>query len=82
MNKRETDDTLTPQQRSNVAWHISSYSPDNGGNCVEAGPLADGTERVAVRHSHRPDAETIIYTRAEWEAFLAGVRNNEFDFFT
>ncbi|SNT30520.1 protein of unknown function [Actinomadura meyerae] len=69
------------RERSRVAWHISSYSPNNGGNCVEAGPLADGTDRVAVRHSHRPDAEVIIYTRTEWEAFLAGVRNNEFDFF-
>ncbi|WP_420804510.1 DUF397 domain-containing protein [Actinomadura atramentaria] len=48
---------------------------------MEAGPLNDGTDRVAVRHSHHPDAELIIYTRAEWEAFTAGVRNGEFDFF-
>lgn len=82
MNEPEADGALTPQQRRDVAWHISTYSPDNGGNCVEAGPLADGTERVAVRHSHRPDAEVIVYTRAEWEAFLSGVRNGEFDFFT
>lgn len=82
MNKPEADDTLTPQERSNVTWHISTYSPDNGGNCVEAGPLTDGTDRVAVRHSHRPNAELILYTRTEWEAFLNGVRNNEFDFFT
>ncbi|QKW34513.1 DUF397 domain-containing protein [Actinomadura sp. NAK00032] len=81
MSESHPSEALTPQQRADVAWHISSFSPNNGGNCVEAGPLADGTDRVAVRHSHRPDAETIIYTRAEWEAFLAGVRNNEFDFF-
>lgn len=81
MSQPDSDDALTSQQRSEVAWHISSFSPDNGGNCVEAGPLADGTDRVAVRHSHRPDAEVIVYTRTEWEAFLAGVRNNEFDFF-
>ncbi|REE98729.1 DUF397 domain-containing protein [Thermomonospora umbrina] len=77
-----TADTLDPDERAGVAWHISTYSPDNGGNCVEAGPLADGTERVAVRHSHHPDAQLILYTRAEWEAFLQGVRNGEFDFFT
>lgn len=82
VSKPETHDTLTPQERATVAWHISTYSPNNGGNCVEAGPLSDGTERVAVRHSHRPDAEVILYTRTEWEAFLAGVRNGEFDFFT
>ncbi|WP_243716025.1 DUF397 domain-containing protein [Actinomadura darangshiensis] len=80
MSESETPEALTPQARADVAWHISSFSPDHGGNCVEAGPLADGTDRVAVRHSHHPDAEVIIYTRAEWEAFLAGVRNGEFNF--
>jgi hypothetical protein len=72
---------LSPQERARVAWHISTFSPDGGGNCVEAGPLGDGSDRVAVRHSHRPDAGAIVYTRSEWEAFLSGVRNGEFDFF-
>ncbi|WP_344590707.1 DUF397 domain-containing protein [Actinomadura vinacea] len=61
---------------------MSTYSSDGGGNCVEAAPLNDGTERVAVRHSHHPDAETIIYTRPEWEAFLSGALTSEFDFFS
>ncbi|WP_344589931.1 DUF397 domain-containing protein [Actinomadura vinacea] len=77
----EKNEALAPEERARIAWHISTYSPDHGGSCVEAGPLNDGTERVAVRHSHHPDAEVIIYTRPEWEAFLAGVRNGEFDFF-
>ncbi|OLT30207.1 DUF397 domain-containing protein [Actinomadura sp. CNU-125] len=81
MSTPEPSTLLSEEQLSRVTWHISTYSPNGGGNCVEAGPLADGTERVAVRHSHRPDAEVIVYTRAEWEAFLSGVRNNEFDFF-
>lgn len=72
----------TPEELTGVAWHISTYSANGDAECVEAGPLADGTERVAVRHSHHPDAEVIVYTRGEWEAFLAGVRNGEFDFFT
>lgn len=77
----EAHQTLTSQERARVAWHISTFSPDHGGSCVEAGPLGDGTEGVAVRHSHRPDGEVIVYTRAEWEAFLKGVRAGEFDFF-
>ncbi|WP_019634696.1 DUF397 domain-containing protein [Actinomadura atramentaria] len=77
----KTHEGFGPEDRARVAWHISTFSPNNGGNCVEAGPLNDGTDRVAVRHSHRPDAELIIYTRGEWEAFTAGVRNGEFDFF-
>lgn len=65
---------------ANVKWHISTRSEDNGGSCVEAGPLRDGSGRVAVRHSKRPQDEVIVYTRAEWEAFTAGVRLGEFDF--
>ncbi len=65
---------------ANVGWHISSRSVSHGGSCVEAGPLRDGSGRVAVRHSHHPDDAVIVYTRAEWEAFTAGVRLGEFDF--
>jgi hypothetical protein len=63
-----------------IAWHISTRSDSQGGNCVEAGPLLDGSGRVAVRHSRHPDAAVIVYSRAEWDAFLAGARDGEFDF--
>ncbi|MER7213590.1 DUF397 domain-containing protein [Streptosporangium sp. NPDC020072] len=63
-----------------VAWHISTKSDNMGGSCVEAGPLLDGSGRVAVRHSHRPDGEVIVYSRGEWEAFIGGVKDGEFDF--
>ncbi|MET8863486.1 DUF397 domain-containing protein [Nonomuraea sp. NPDC004580] len=62
-----------------IAWHISSFSADGGGNCVEAGPLQDGSGRVAVRHSKLRDT-VIVYTGAEWRAFVDGVRAGEFDF--
>ncbi|MGH3697092.1 MAG: DUF397 domain-containing protein [Pseudonocardiaceae bacterium] len=68
------------EELASVGWHISSRSQDNGGSCVEAGPLRDGTGRVAVRHSHHKDGAVIVYTRAEWEAFTAGVRLGEFEF--
>ncbi|GAA4185912.1 hypothetical protein GCM10022252_17060 [Streptosporangium oxazolinicum] len=65
---------------ADVAWRVSTRSPDGGGQCVEAGPPADGSGRVAVRHSRRPGAEVIVYTHAEWRAFVGGVKNGEFDF--
>jgi hypothetical protein len=65
---------------ASVAWHISTRSDNLGGNCVEAGPLDDGSGRVALRHSKNRDGATIIYTRAEWEAFIGGVKAGEFDF--
>ena len=68
------------EELANVGWHISTRSVSNGGECVEAGPLRDGSGRVAVRHSHHRNDTVIVYTRAEWEAFTAGVRLGEFDF--
>lgn len=56
-------------------WRKSSYSGANG-NCVEIAPTADG---VAIRNSNRPEAGTVEYTKAELAAFLAGVKDGEFD---
>lgn len=61
-----------------VAWRISSRSPNGGGQCVEAGPLSDGTGRVAVRHSRHRDGTAFVYSRPEWDAFLAGVKAGDF----
>ncbi|WP_329084102.1 DUF397 domain-containing protein [Streptosporangium sp. NBC_01469] len=80
MNAMEGHEVLGPDELAGVAWHISARSENGGGNCVEAGPLGDGSGRVAVRHSHRPGGEVIVYTRAEWEAFIGGVKDGEFDF--
>ncbi|HEX5494062.1 MAG TPA: DUF397 domain-containing protein [Mycobacteriales bacterium] len=60
-----------------VRWHISSYSTNNGGNCVEAGGLTDGSGRVAVRHSKHRTGPTLIYTHAAWTAFLAALKHDD-----
>jgi hypothetical protein len=59
-----------------VEWRKSSASNPSG-NCVEAAALPDGS--VAVRNSREPDGPALVYTRSEIAAFLAGVRNGEFD---
>ena len=61
---------------ASLAWRKSSYS-DSGGECVETAILPD--RRVAVRHSKRPDGAMLLYTPAEWNAFLKGARDGEFD---
>lgn len=75
-----TPQKLTANELSGVQWHISTRSSSGGGSCVEAGPLDDGSGRVALRHSHYPDGQAIVYTAEEWAAFTAGVRDGEFDF--
>ena len=55
-------------------WHISSFSGSSG--CVE---VREDDEAIYVRHSRHPDGPTLRFNRREWLAFLAGVRNDEFD---
>ena len=32
-----------------------------------------------MRNSRHPDGPTLIFTKPEWEAFLGGARDGEFD---
>ncbi len=57
-------------------WRKSRHSGYNG-NCVEVAALVDGA--VAVRNSRDPHGPALVYTRAEIAAFLAGVKDGEFD---
>ena len=56
-------------------WRKSSFSGKQT-NCLEFRRTPDGVE---VRNSKRPDEATIRYTIDEWRAFVAGVKNGEFD---
>lgn len=58
-----------------AAWQKSSYSGALG-NCVEVAALA---EEIAVRNSRHPEGPALIFTRAEWAAFLSGTKHGEFD---
>ena len=60
-------------------WRKSSYSGGNGGGtgCVEVAFLRGG--RVAVRDTKDRTLAPHVYTPAEWDAFVAGVRAGEFD---
>lgn len=60
---------------SNLHWFKSSASAS--GNCVEVAHLPGGG--VAVRDSKNRDRAPHLYTRHEWEAFLIGAKNGEFD---
>ncbi|MFG1864797.1 DUF397 domain-containing protein [Microbispora bryophytorum] len=93
---------------SKARWRKSSFSGNNGGDCVEVAEVTgmvdadetvghgDGPDRqvghvdgpdhkagharlIAVRDSKDPDGPKLFFTPAEWDAFLAGVKADEFD---
>lgn len=59
-----------------LKWFKASLS-DSSGGCVEAARLPDGG--MAVRDSKKSDSPVLSFTAHEWECFLDGVANNEFD---
>jgi len=59
-----------------VQYKRSSFC--NFGDCVEVGHLPDGS--FAVRDTKDPQRRTeLTFTRDEWDAFVKGVKNGEFD---
>jgi hypothetical protein len=59
---------------SNATWRKSSHSVNNG--CVEVA-FVDG--QVGVRDSKDRQGPVLVFTANEWEAFLAGVSEGQFD---
>lgn len=52
---------------------FSQYTPSA---CVE---VAIRDDVVGVRHSQDPQKTTLCFTKREWQAFIRGVKQGEFD---
>jgi hypothetical protein len=67
---------MSNEELAKARWFKSSRS--NGqNNCVEVAFLDGG--RVALRDTKDRSKPAHIYTAAEWDAFIEGVRGGEFD---
>jgi len=62
---------------SPAVWRKSARS-NNGGACVEVATNLPGV--VAIRDSKDPDGPKLIFTPAEWRAFVGAVREGQFGF--
>ncbi|MEV4414830.1 DUF397 domain-containing protein [Catellatospora sp. NPDC049609] len=56
-----------------VEWRIGTYCDTSA--CVEVGIGEDG---IRVRRA-RTDGPVVVFTRAEWAAFLQSAKAGEFD---
>jgi hypothetical protein len=61
---------------TNAQWFKSSFSTGHDDGCVEVALL---DSEVAVRDSKNPGGPALLYSLDEWTAFVAGVRDGQFD---
>jgi hypothetical protein len=73
MNTKTYSDSF---DRNKARW-VKSATSNEGGNYVEISRLGDGG--MAVRDSKDPEGPILFFTPSEWEAFVGGVKDGEFD---
>ena len=59
-----------------LTWHKSSYSSDQGGNCIEVATIE---KHRAIRDSKEPAGPVLGITTAQWSAFTTAVQADQFD---
>ena len=63
---------------SNAVWQRAAGSAELAGPHLEIAFVQDGY--VAMRSSEHPEeSQTLIFTPSEWEAFVLGAKDGEFD---
>jgi hypothetical protein len=61
---------------ANAMWRRSTRSGPYSDNCVEVA-FVDGA--IAMRDSKNPSGSVLIFTPSEWDAFVEGAKDGEFD---
>jgi Domain of unknown function (DUF397) len=61
---------------SRAEWRTSARTGTDYDNRVEVA-FVDGA--VAVRDSKQPDGPVLVFTPDEWDAFVGGAKDGEFD---
>ena len=61
---------------STADWRKSTRSGPYTDNCVEVA-FVDGA--IAVRDSKDPSGAVLVFTPGEWDAFVDGAKDGEFD---
>ena len=68
---------------STAEWQRAGDPNDDEGEYVEIAfvPHTDGKTYIAMRNSKYtgPDDTVLVFTEAEWDAFVKGARDGEFD---
>nr|BEK68637.1 DUF397 domain-containing protein [Kitasatospora purpeofusca] len=58
-----------------TAWRKSSYSGNNGGECIEVALASPSPAIVPVRDSKDPSGPVLLFPSAAWSSFLSALRD-------
>ncbi len=67
---------LSAAELADALWQKSSRSGPFTDNCVEVAFIGD---IIAVRDSKNPQGPALLFTPSEWDAFVGGAKDGEFD---
>ncbi len=68
---------IAAQEIDPSAWRKSQRSGPYSDNCVEVAAIPGGG--VAMRDSKDPAGPVLAFTPGEWDAFVGGARDGNFD---
>ncbi|MEV6164163.1 DUF397 domain-containing protein [Streptomyces sp. NPDC052052] len=66
---------MTTHAPAGAHWFRSSYSNDQGGQCVEGARL--DAHRMAVRDSKDPEQGVCVFPAAAWLAFVDEIKTGD-----
>jgi hypothetical protein len=67
---------------TNADWQKTmdvEEEPEGGQVELAFVPHTDGVTYVAMRNSIQPEGPILVFTPSEWDAFVAGAKDGEFD---
>ncbi|MET7606234.1 DUF397 domain-containing protein [Streptomyces avermitilis] len=61
-----------------LRWWKSSYSGQNGGDCIECAVTPSTADVVFVRDSKERDGARLAFTKEAWNSFVGATTTNSF----
>ncbi|MFF8945715.1 DUF397 domain-containing protein [Streptomyces sp. NPDC014864] len=65
---------MNTEQSARLNWFKSSYSGDEGGECVE---VAADTTAIHVRDSKEPSGPQLAFARSAWTRFVVDLGQDQ-----
>lgn len=64
---------------ASLQWHMASADTEGSGLQFATAEGVDGSRIFILRRAADPQGDVLVYTEAEWDAFLDGAKRGEFD---